>query len=78
MCVCVFYIRDEYLVKVKAQVMTRDDSSGGWVPTSGGGISLVGLRTLSSSSVDTQYLIDGQKVSDHTVGIHKRSCDLLY
>lgn len=59
--------RDEYLVKVKAQVMTRDDSSGGWVPTSGGGISLVGLRTLSSSSVDTQYLIDGQKVSDHTV-----------
>lgn len=59
--------REEYLVKVKAQVMTRDDSSGGWVPTSGGGMSLVGLRTLSSSNVDLQYLIDGRRVSDRTV-----------
>ncbi|KAF4519177.1 hypothetical protein B566_EDAN008240 [Ephemera danica] len=34
----------DYLVRVRAQVMTRDDSSGGWVPLGGGGLSNVSLR----------------------------------
>ncbi|XP_012275909.1 sprouty-related, EVH1 domain-containing protein 1 isoform X2 [Orussus abietinus] len=33
-----------YLVRVRAQVMTRDDSSGGWVPLSGGGLANVSVR----------------------------------
>lgn len=36
--------RDEYLVRVRAQVMTRDDSSGGWVPMGGGGLSEVAVH----------------------------------
>lgn len=35
---------DNYLVRVHAQVMTRDDSSGGWVPLSGGGLANVSVR----------------------------------
>lgn len=38
--------RDDYLVRVKAQVMTRDDSAGGWMLLAGGGVSVVGLRKL--------------------------------
>ncbi|XP_072382583.1 sprouty-related, EVH1 domain-containing protein 2 isoform X1 [Diabrotica undecimpunctata] len=33
-----------YLVRVRAQVMSRDDSSGGWVPLGGGGLSNVSVR----------------------------------
>lgn len=32
------------LVRVRAQVMTRDDSTGGWVPLGGGGLSSVSVR----------------------------------
>ncbi|RUS91272.1 hypothetical protein EGW08_000984, partial [Elysia chlorotica] len=37
----------DYLVQVSAQVMTRDDSTGGWVPMGGGGLSRVRLCKLS-------------------------------
>ncbi|XP_044590271.1 sprouty-related, EVH1 domain-containing protein 1 isoform X1 [Cotesia glomerata] len=43
-----------YLVRVQAQVMTRDDSSGGWVILSGGGLANVSVRrrvTSTASSV---------------------------
>lgn len=36
--------RKDSLVRVRAQVMTRDDSSGGWVPMDGGGLSNVSVR----------------------------------
>ncbi|XP_043601033.1 sprouty-related, EVH1 domain-containing protein 3 isoform X1 [Bombus pyrosoma] len=39
-----------YLVRVRAQVMTRDDSSGGWVPLSGGGLANVSVRRRPTSS----------------------------
>ncbi|XP_015511123.1 sprouty-related, EVH1 domain-containing protein 1 isoform X1 [Neodiprion pinetum] len=39
-----------YLVRVRAQVMTRDDSSGGWVPLGGGGLSNVSVRRRSPST----------------------------
>ena len=49
----VCFIRKDSLVRVRAQVMTRDDSSGGWVPMDGGGLSNVSVRkrVLSSASV---------------------------
>ena len=40
-CLC---CRNNSLVRVRAQVMTRDDSSGGWVPMDGGGLSNVSVR----------------------------------
>ena len=62
----------EYLVRVKAQVMTRDDSTGGWVPMGGGGVSIVGLRkrvhpTAQQDDMRHEYLINGQRMSDNSV-----------
>lgn len=67
-----------YLVRVRAQVMSRDDSSGGWVPLGGGGLSNVSVRKrprASASSVPGQettklkndYLIYGIRISDQSV-----------
>ena len=33
-----------HLVRVRAQVMMREDSTGGWVPLGGGGLSHVAVR----------------------------------
>ena len=54
---------------MKAQVMERDDNRGGWVPIHGGGISVVGLHTMSSvEDLDTvQYRVDAKRVKDHAV-----------
>ena len=63
----------DYIVRVKAQVMTRDDSSGGWVPMGGGGMSEVGLRKIVLSAGDGggdlhhEYHIHGQKMQDRSV-----------
>ena len=59
-------------MRVQAQVMTRDDSSGGWVPMGGGGLSYVGLvRRLKPGTEDTnrrnEYLIYGQRIADNSV-----------
>jgi sprouty-related EVH1 domain-containing protein len=62
---------DETLVRVQAQVMTRDDSSGGWVPMGGGGLSYVGLvrrvRPAEDSTCKNEYLILGQRIADNSV-----------
>lgn len=58
---------------VKAQVMTRDESTGGWVPLGGGGMSLVGLQRNSAKNGAAEYTIIGQKLSDQTVVL---SCSL--
>ena len=64
---------DDYLVRVKAQVMTRDDSTGGWVPMGGGGMSIVGLRKLVITSngddIRHEYLIHGQRIADQSVSL---------
>ena len=63
---------DDYLVRVKAQVMTRDDSTGGWVPMGGGGMSIVGLRKLvipGAEDVRHEYLIHGERIADQSVSI---------
>lgn len=69
---------DETLVRVQAQVMTRDDSSGGWVPMGGGGLSNVGLvRRLKPATEDTsrrnEYLIYGQRIADNSMVL---KCDV--
>lgn len=68
-----------YLVRVRAQVMSRDDSSGGWVPLGGGGLSNVSvrkrLRAAPSTASNAQelsqpkhdYLIYGKRISDQSV-----------
>ncbi|KAK4873189.1 hypothetical protein RN001_015218 [Aquatica leii] len=67
-----------YLVRVRAQVMSRDDSSGGWVPLGGGGLSNVSVRKrprASPSSAPGQevtkpkhdYLIYGIRISDQSI-----------
>ena len=56
-------------MRVKAQVMTRDDSTGGWVPMGGGGMSKVGLHKLAGGDTDQlpEYLIYGQRMADQSV-----------
>lgn len=68
-----------YVVRVRAQVMSRDDSSGGWVPLGGGGLSNVsvrkkprptpsnvtGLDPLAKPKHD--YLIYGKRISDQSI-----------
>ncbi|GFY73326.1 sprouty-related, EVH1 domain-containing protein 2 [Trichonephila inaurata madagascariensis] len=57
------------LVRVRAQVMTRDDSTGGWVPMGAGGLSFVSVCKGSVSSEDdkVEYLIFGRRVADQSV-----------
>ncbi|CAG0902274.1 unnamed protein product [Darwinula stevensoni] len=48
------------LVRVKAQVMRRDESSGGWVPVAGGGISNIYVcKKLCEEDAGYNYLILG-------------------
>ncbi|ERL94355.1 sprouty-related, EVH1 domain-containing protein 1 isoform X1 [Dendroctonus ponderosae] len=63
-----------YLVRVRAQVMSRDDSSGGWVPLGGGGLSEVSVRRRPrtqggdhSQKPKHDYLIYGKRISDNSV-----------
>lgn len=70
-------------MRVRAQVMSRDDSSGGWVPLGGGGLSNVSVRkrpraspstttTTTTSSTEQSkpkhdYLIHGIRISDQNI-----------
>lgn len=69
--ISIFYFSGSNLVRVRAQVMMRDDSTGGWVPMGGGGLSNVSVRKrfLSHNSEENkpEYLIYGKKISDGTV-----------
>ncbi|KAI5618886.1 sprouty-related, EVH1 domain-containing protein 1 [Silurus asotus] len=63
--------------------MTRDDSSGGWLPLGGGGLSCVSVhkvtRTDSDSPNSVDYLIHGERLKDKLVVLEciiKR--DLVY
>lgn len=64
-------IKDEdFVVHVKAQVMTRDDSKGGWVPLGGGGMSLIGLCrlvTVVRDKTNVEFLIYGHRMADKSV-----------
>lgn len=59
-----------YLVRVRAQVMTRDDSTGGWVPMGAGGLSNVSVCKGSLSTDEDakhEYLIFGKRIADQSV-----------
>uniref|UniRef100_A0A8C1L1V6 Sprouty related EVH1 domain containing 3 n=1 Tax=Cyprinus carpio TaxID=7962 RepID=A0A8C1L1V6_CYPCA len=53
-------------VRVRAVVMTRDDSSGGWVPLGGGGLSHVIICKGRSSQGRgrREYVIRGERLRD--------------
>uniref|UniRef100_A0A3Q3W1R2 WH1 domain-containing protein n=1 Tax=Mola mola TaxID=94237 RepID=A0A3Q3W1R2_MOLML len=53
-------------VRVRAVVMTRDDSSGGWVPLGGGGLSHVVICKGRShdSRGRREYIICGERLRD--------------
>ncbi|XP_059496893.1 sprouty-related, EVH1 domain-containing protein 1 [Stegostoma tigrinum] len=69
------------VVRVRAVVMTRDDSSGGWVPLGGPGLSHVAICRLphSDESGQLRFLIRGERIRDQTTilecGLKK---DLVY
>lgn len=57
------------LVKVRAQVMTRDESTEGWLPLQGGGLANVSIRKRARMPDvgGHEYLIYGQRISDQMV-----------
>lgn len=65
---------DSYIVRVKAVVMTRDDSTGGWLAQDGGALTRVGvcrllpaeLAPIPASSL-SQFLIRGERLRDKQV-----------
>ncbi|XP_019743707.1 sprouty-related, EVH1 domain-containing protein 2 [Hippocampus comes] len=65
---------DSYIVRVKAVVMTRDDSSGGWLAQDGGALSRVGVCRLRPPELpqlppsgSCQFLIRGERIRDKLV-----------
>lgn len=67
LCVC----SDSYIVRVKAVVMTRDDSSGGWLAQDGGALTRVGVCRLLPPELpplpSSQFLIRGERLRDKQV-----------
>ncbi|XP_031418012.1 sprouty-related, EVH1 domain-containing protein 2 [Clupea harengus] len=59
---------DSYIVRVKAVVMTRDDSSGGWLAQEGGGLSRVGVCKVAPNDLELLgrhgFLIYGERLKD--------------
>jgi len=70
---CVRVRSEDFLVHVKAQVMSRDDNKGGWVPRGAGGMSVISLcrlppRSTSSTDVNArELLIYGRRIADKSV-----------
>ncbi|KAG7334292.1 hypothetical protein KOW79_002699 [Hemibagrus wyckioides] len=60
---------DSYIVRVKAVVMTRDDSSGGWLAQEGGGLSRVGVCKVAPAELSghSDFLIHGERLKDKQV-----------
>lgn len=57
--------------RVRAVVMTRDDSSGGWLPLGGGGLSCVTVFKVIPQEENScaDFLIHGERLRDKTVTI---------
>jgi hypothetical protein len=76
-----FTTSEDFLVHVKAQVMVRDDSKGGWVPRGAGGMSIVGLcqlpvasstgtgRDVIGTGAPLEFLIYGRRIADRSVRV---------
>jgi sprouty-related EVH1 domain-containing protein len=72
-CNCLSFYSGNYLVRVRAQVMMRDDSTGGWLPMGGGGLSNVSVRKRTipcdRDECKHEYLIFGKRISDESVSL---------
>uniref|UniRef100_A0A4W5QIP1 Sprouty-related, EVH1 domain-containing protein 2 n=1 Tax=Hucho hucho TaxID=62062 RepID=A0A4W5QIP1_9TELE len=66
---CLIIQYDSYIVRVKAVVMTRDDSSGGWLAQDGGCLSRVGVCKVLSAELlgRSSFLIHGERLKDKQV-----------
>ncbi|XP_070571073.1 sprouty-related, EVH1 domain-containing protein 2-like isoform X2 [Ptychodera flava] len=64
-----FSEQSESLVRVRALVMARDDSTGGWSPLAGGALSVVGVYKIQHDDISrkNEYLIYGQMMDDQSV-----------
>ncbi|XP_072885371.1 sprouty-related, EVH1 domain-containing protein 3 [Hemitrygon akajei] len=72
---------EDYVVRVRAVVMTRDDSSGGWVPLGGAGLShvTIGRAVRSDANGQGSFLIRGERLRDQAVILECRlRRDLVY
>uniref|UniRef100_A0A8C3GZR3 Sprouty related EVH1 domain containing 1 n=1 Tax=Corvus moneduloides TaxID=1196302 RepID=A0A8C3GZR3_CORMO len=60
---------DNSYARVRAVVMTRDDSSGGWLPLGGGGLSCVTVFKVIPQEENScaDFLIHGERLRDKTV-----------
>ncbi|XP_039597050.1 sprouty-related, EVH1 domain-containing protein 1 [Polypterus senegalus] len=60
---------DDSYARVRAVVMTRDDSSGGWLPMGGGGLSCVTVYKIKHQDENGcgDFLIHGEKLKDKSV-----------
>lgn len=58
---------DESYTRVRAVVMTRDDSSGGWLPLASGGLSCVTVHRVSRPDAEPHFLIHGERLKDKSV-----------
>ncbi|KAJ8341180.1 hypothetical protein SKAU_G00334710 [Synaphobranchus kaupii] len=60
---------DDSYARVRAVVMTRDDSSGGWLPLGGGGLSCVTVYKVSRQDDNgcPDFLIQGERLKDKSV-----------
>ena len=72
-----FIFSGNSVVRVRAQVMMRDDSTGGWVPMGGGGLSNVSVRKrkihheeMNDQPCKHEYLIYGRRISDQSVSYY--------
>uniref|UniRef100_A0A452GS62 Uncharacterized protein n=1 Tax=Gopherus agassizii TaxID=38772 RepID=A0A452GS62_9SAUR len=79
-CSCCISFSNSY-ARVRAVVMTRDDSSGGWLPLGGGGLSCVtvfkAIHQEENSCAD--FLIHGERLRDKTVVLEcTLKKDLIY
>lgn len=80
MSVVVCSIFSDCLVKVRAQVMTRDESTEGWLPLAGGGLANVSIRKRARLPPEVgghEYIIYGQRISDQTVSHTTHSISLF-
>ncbi|KAJ7404215.1 Sprouty-related, EVH1 domain-containing protein 1 [Pitangus sulphuratus] len=62
-------VQDNSYARVRAVVMTRDDSSGGWLPLGGGGLSCVTVFKVIPQEENScaDFLIHGERLRDKTV-----------
>lgn len=87
-CVCPVYVlcsswNLDCLLRVKAQVMTRDNETGMWVPLGGGGMSVISLHRVHTPGTngdgkDVTCLILGERIADRIVGYLRKSVSWIF